>query len=379
MTSLHTANDTHDLPGGDAAGSPGAATSAMVDQLCLQSRRMRAIPRLAVAAAGSAERLIGLACAEGLALFGADAVAVLLDDGRGSMRVRSAAGFSEAFMRFGACGVAELGRLKGGAEAAVLARSQPAWPALWESGVPGGIGGAMWVPIRTAGRLVGGILVARRGAAAFADDERLFAELLAEYLGARLSELALTQAMARLRLRTLDAAAPGSGAPASEVVAEPPLASSLRLSTHTDAVDVEAADAHTILGAVASMMERALRRGGVSLAVTVAAELPLMSCRPAAVEQALVYLLAHAQRAVALGDGAARRISLEAHAAHGEGGPAVELSVVVPAGSLPLGEEHAGLLACAALVRDLGGVLWSAEEPGGGSRLVVRLPAGGVA
>ena len=207
------------------------------------------------------------------------------------------------------------------------------------------------------------------------DDERLFGELLAEYLGARLSELALSQAVSRLRVRAMQSGTNEPSEPDGPASAQPPLASALRLSTHSDAVNAELTDPSTILGAVATMMAGSMRRGGVRLDVTIAPELPSVSCRPAAVEQALVYLLAHAQRAVAHAQGTARHISLEARSAEGDGADVVELSVVVPAGARPLGEEHPGLAACTSLIHALGGALVATDAGDGGSHLVVRLPA----
>jgi hypothetical protein len=187
--------------GRDPADSPAriaALASHYVDVICVQARRLRAIPRLATAADGDLERFLEVLCAEVPDLFDADGVALFLDDGHGTLRVRALAGMGETFAHRATLTLPDLAALdeQHGPVARLDAESARPWPELLQ----GGLRNLLFAHIRWRGRAAGGLLVGTRDdVRAFSDDDMLYAEVLATFVGARLGELSLQRNVAKLQ------------------------------------------------------------------------------------------------------------------------------------------------------------------------------------
>lgn len=177
---------------------PPRVPTRHIDRLCLQTHRLRAIPRLATAAAGDFERLLGALCAAAPALFpdAADAACVLLDDGAGVLRVRAAAGLSAAFWDRAALPVAEAEALAAGGLVLRFARPDHPPPAALDDE---SLGSGLLCPLRARGDIGGLLLLGARREAAFSDDDALYAEVLATLLGGHLAEIALGRSVMRLQ------------------------------------------------------------------------------------------------------------------------------------------------------------------------------------
>lgn len=184
-------------------GSPSRAPVRHLERLCLQTRRLRAIPRLATAAEGDLSRLLHALCAAAPTLFpdAADAACVLLDDGAGVLRVRAAAGCGPAFLERAAIAVAEAEALLApdGPDGGVLRFARPRLappPALDDDS----LGCGLVLPLRTRGELGGLLLVgSQRQGEVFSDDDVLYAEVLATLVGGQLAEIALGRSVMRLQ------------------------------------------------------------------------------------------------------------------------------------------------------------------------------------
>jgi signal transduction histidine kinase len=407
----------------------------VVEQLCLQARRMRSIPRLGTACRGDAEQLFAELCAEAPALLGADGVAILLDDGEGAMRVRAAVGFGDAFVRWAALPTAQMVALTGcDGEAAILPGGSAGWPGGDGQAAQAGMASAMWAPIRCGGRVAGGLLVGRHaGGLAFDHDARLYAEVLAEYVGARMNELRLQQTVTRLQAsvrratrlalvgelawafareahppltaicdraeRTLGQLAPGSPLrPHQETIHR----ESRRVGAMMDALldfggrDTDARSrthVSELIDTVLNLVGWQLARDEVNVEVSWDEQLPPTVCCPHQIEEVLVHLIARARASLncrwpAGGDGKVLRID-------GRPGrigalPCAEIEVWdagmgVPARRLarlfdPPGSEESGdgiglgLAVCRDVLREHDGCLHVESEEGAYTRVVLSLP-----
>ena len=149
---------------------------------------MRAIPRLQTASVGDLDRLCRLLCAEAPELFAADAAAVLVDDGWGKLRVRAAANLDAAFparVVQTTLEMSQLGDERGEVAGLAGIEDERRFPNLFQDGVRT----ALWVQVRSRGWVTGALVLAQRGETrGFSDDDRLYAEVLAAFLGSRIAE-----------------------------------------------------------------------------------------------------------------------------------------------------------------------------------------------
>ena len=394
-----------------------------VDRLCLQAQRMRAIPRLSMAADGDPEKLVHAVCTILPSLFAADGVALLLDEGDGKARVRAVTGFGEPFCLQAAFSLAEICPV-GTFEGQVLRldgyapEAGPLEQAIGEAGH----GRALWANIRSRGRLSGGLLVGRRFLGDdFSDDDLLYAELLADYIGARVGELLLRERLTRLQRGLVEAARRASiGQLASsvaseinetlEVLAGPaarPQSDALfreveRLRTLTrsfiqllaDGVGDEsvALSPRTLLLRTREMMDRHLEEDGVAVTLECEEGLPPLVCRPARLEQAVLALVDNARQALNErfpAGGPDKRLRLAARAA----GENVEIEIWDSGTGIPASVQARlfeplfttrgpteglglGLVLCRDVVRAHGGTIRVESEPGQFTRVVMALPLG---
>ena len=401
------------------------APSGYVDRLCLQAQRMRAIPRLSIAAEGDPEKLVHAVCTIVPSLFSADGVAVLLDDGDGKARVRAVIGFGEPFALRAAFALDEVCPA-GSLEGQVLrldgyrAEARPLEKAVGEAGH----GRALWANIRSRGRLSGGLLVGRRFLGEeFSDDDLLYAELLADYIGARVGELVLRARLTRLQRGLVEAARRASiGQLASSVAEE--INESLevlagpaaqpqndvlhreveRLRTLTrsfiqllaDGVGDEpvALSVRTLLLRARELMDRHLEEDGVEVTLECEEGLAPLVCRPVRLEQALLALMDNARLALnerfPMG-GPQKRLKLSARTA----GEDLELEIWDSGTGIPAGvQAHLfeplfttrgpseglglGLVLCRDIVRAHHGTIRVESEAGQFTRVVMALPLGAI-
>jgi signal transduction histidine kinase len=303
---------------------------------------MRTIPRLGVAAQGDPEHVLAELCAEAPELFRADGVALFVDDGHGLMRVYAAGGLDPPFARWVSVPTAEAIALaeRDGDVSILAGEGTPdrAWAGR-EPMAQAGMRSAMWAPIRASGRIAGGLLVAHRAPSfTFDDDDRLFAEVLAEYLGTRLVELRLRRAGERLQAalgRASRRAIVGDLAwsfaheiqhpvvavldRVERMLAQLPATAPLR--PHADAICRDARRVRTMMDAlldfgtrdpaercrshaselvdtVLNLVGRQLVRDGILVEVAWNEDLPPVVCHPQQIEQVLLGLVTRARRAL---------------------------------------------------------------------------------
>lgn len=183
-----------------SGSAPSGAQARYVELVCLQARRMRAIPRLALAAEGDMDRLFESMCAEAPSLFSADAAAIFVDDGHGVLRARVAVGLFEGFSRRAAFATAELAVVAdqhGEVARLVAGAAERTFPVLYHNGLHN----VLWAQVRAPRARIGGsLLVARRDdTPSFTEDDALYAEVLATFLAARLGEMGLQRSVSRLQ------------------------------------------------------------------------------------------------------------------------------------------------------------------------------------
>lgn len=405
------------------AAAAQAPSVDWVERLCVQAQRMRAIPRLSAASRGDPERLMAAVCALLPELVHADGVAVFVEDGQGLLRVRAAVGFPERFARWATLSAVEMTRLRERSGPAVSLGGPPSsWPCP-EALMPSGVRSAAWVAIEQRGRVAGGLFLGRSAAgSAFSDDDCLFCEVLAEFLSARLSELAVTRRLdllRRARLRdagrnVLGELCGGAGAvlfgptqgaidalelAATELPESPTREAVVEARAHlreaertTRALALfdyaaisdppRAVPVEEILAAAATLAAPRLEAEGTRLDVVWEEDLPLLRCRPAALGHALLQLIANARDSLnrRYPDGGEDKcLRLEARNAGGtielevwDGG--VGLSQVLRERLAEPGRSGAGLAACREAVASHGGTLAVDSEEGGWARFVIALP-----
>ena len=320
-------------------GSAPGPAPAYVDRLCMQAQRLRAIPRLSVAARGDPERLMTAVCSVMPMLLAADGVAVFVEDGRGQLRVRAAAGFPERFTRWASLPALEITQLRERVGGVLRLAGVPSqWPCP-EALLPSGSRVAMWVPIEQRGRTAGGLFFGRDDATQpFSDDDCLFAEVLAEFLGARLGEMALARRLDRMRRGRLQHArlaalgeltvssaanllasmdevaarveravaqlAPGRARDETEQIRRElrgaeRLARSLSLFAGGGPEEPRRAVAvEEILAAMAELVGTSLEADGIRLELGWEEDLPLLRCCPGELGQALLQLVRNARQSL---------------------------------------------------------------------------------
>jgi signal transduction histidine kinase len=410
--------------------------SRWVEQLCRQARRMRSIPRLGIACKGDPVQLLEEVCAEALGLFEADGVAVFFDDGAGSMRVHCAAGFADAFLRWAVFATDEMSALaEVDGETSLLEWTQESWTCP-DQAVQAGMRCALWAQIRCAGQIGGGLLIGREdGGFAFTDDDRLYAEVLAEYLGARALEMRLQRKIAAMQAEMMQSARQAlAGHLASAIaaaMAQPsraildcaeraaaamPPGSALRASQEAlrrtaqqldgllDPFRGATADGgeerrptpvgELVMGAL-RVMEWQLVRDGILVEADWDRELSPLSCRPRELQQVLVSLIGSARGSLNArhpGAHSGKQLRIEARRPARPGANCVEIDVwdagaglsaaalarlaepfASAGGSTGLGAGLA-LGVCRDIVREHGGSLRLESDEGSYTRVVITLP-----